>query len=266
MGEGKMFNLGGEVTQRLQLADPDFDPTRTGYNRRDTNFVLENLALAQKANFLDTCEIMERNDYTHAIDRYLNTLDKPRLVIGEVLVYPHEEGGLQVLEPFLQMIHTSQKEGLGPRQVIIPLNVSFAKGESENHAMILLLEEDAKAKGGYRIALLEQHAKHDGSRLDFSAAKERLAAYVQAFYPGTTVTQNKKAFCTLEHVCGIATLAMCKNLLCTEDTSSIITNPPHLNDVAIQEEHASNVALALTAQAHRDKKSAKNKTSHGGPP
>ena len=245
----KPFAISGPVDQPLQLAMPDFDYTRNGYNMRDTNVVLAQHAQAAKAGFLDTLELLKINTREHTVDSFFEATERPTLVTGEVPLYPNEPGGLQVLETIMELISQSQQATGTPRKVIIPLNIAYMHGEKENHAMVLLIE---KREEHYDIALLEQHARRDGSKLDFSNEKSFLINYLHTIYPQAEITQNEQPFCTVERSCGIATLAVCKKLLMEKDSVAFAADVANflMDQNAVNHEHAANVILATKAAAH----------------
>jgi hypothetical protein len=246
------FSIGGILDFPLQLAQPGFDPrTGKGYNIRDTNLVLQQFASANKAGFLDTLELLRKNTHADTINAYFDAIESPTLVTGEVPVYPGMAGGMQVLDVLMNRIQESQQGGLGPRRVIMPLNVAFAssEGAKDDHAMVLLIEEHPDARGKYRIALLEQHARRDGSKLDYSKEKKQLLEYMRGFYPDAIFHENTQPFCTEERVCGIASLAVCKKLMGDKNSYDLAADNRLLQLSAgdIAAEHAQNVKLAQAA-------------------
>lgn len=250
----KPFNIAGNLDHELQLARPGFDHTRTGYNIRDTNFVLEHVSKTEGVGFLDTLDLLtpQHNNREYLTDRILDAVEKSTVVTGEVFFYPNENGGLQMLEVLMPMLRQCQQGEMGPRRIIMPLNIAYAHGEKENHAMVLLIEEHPERQGEYRIALLEQHARSDGSKLDYSQEKQMLRERLTNLYPMAEVYENVKPLCTAPHVCGIVSLAVCKKLLGEKDSFTLAKNTPLLsmNTDAVQEEHAANVSLAMRSIAH----------------
>lgn len=250
MPAGRLFNIGDVPDFPLQLADPAFDPSAgSGYNMRDTNFVLEKIASAQKAGFLDTLDLLKKNDRTHTIDSFFEAIERPTLVTGEVFLYPEQPESFMLMDTILGLLAKSQQQGLGPRRVIMPISMAYSPDSTAgkgNHGMVLLMEEHPDRAGDYRIALLEQHARYDGDTYDYGREKEEVLRHVRQYYPKAEIIQNRDPFCTQKRVCGIVSLGVCKRLLSSASSFEMARDAKNfaMDAAAVAREHEENVRLA----------------------
>jgi len=262
----RFFNIMGDTNFPLQLAEPKFDPTRTGYNMRDTNFVLEHLAESRGAGFLDTLDLLKVNDRAHTVNKVVDAMSRaPVLITGEVFLYPRERpAGLAMVDTLFPLLWEAQNAGVGTHKIIMPLNFAYRHHEKDNHAMVLLLQynkDDKLAKP--HIFLLEQYALSNRSARDYTRDKYVLQEFLKLHYPAAQVEKNSHPLSSVHRVCGIVSLAVCKRLAAQEGNFSMLRDQTKLIVSAddVTREHAENVALAESEDhSHRRRRHATGAT------
>lgn len=264
----KLFNIDGPLDQYLQLNKrADITMNGNGYNIADTTFLAELIAKETGAGFINTYDLLNKNDIMYTIRQIVRQSDFNNIVTGEIFIYPNEEGGFQILDTILNYIIPLQAiKRKSLNNLMIPLTLAYAENEKSNHAVTIMLSRTlldiyesghpSGVKQIYDVFLFEQHAKTDGSKLDYSKDTDIILEHIKNLYLNVfdekyievKTDKNKDPLCNEENVCGIFSLNVIEKLAQMDEPIEITENnikKLKMDDRDILTAHFKNVHRAL---------------------
>lgn len=254
----KLFNIDSENLKIFNTA-PNLGPKIpvVGYNFQATGFVSSQTAAAQKADYLETTDIINHNDWDYLVDKILENSEHDKLITGEISVVPAAEN-FAFLDYFVTVFNkTLIMDELPTAKVVIPLTISQPQGSGkEEHGTALCL--DMKADKTLDIILLEQHAFRPGQKdykphLDFSAECEAVLRHLElkmtkSGFKKINLHHNDKPVCREKGVCGIVSQELCAALLASDKPETLAHNPPLISREEVESAHHRNyLAFSKTA-------------------
>ena len=200
--------------------------------------------------FLDTAEIYRNGDDEHLIDLLLSAAESQKIITGDMVVSMENMAGLADIVSSAKILQ--KDENFPFSRLVIPVTISPYGPEQtrkEAHGVAVCIDYD-KGKKCTDIVILEQHARKDGTKLDFSSEVACLHDYLKGEYEqeGEALRTfcNGEPICREERVCGIVSLEMCKRLLEADNPYEFVQNPQNIRlDLEdVKNLHAQNIEIA----------------------